>query len=284
MERYDPVKLESGTRSKVVQSVYEEMQSGRGPCYLDATVYGDELWDEFEREEPDVVRKVIRMVNPRKERVQWVPALHSYLGGLYTDRDGVTTLPGLYAGGEASSGMHGANRLGGNAVSHCFVSGYRAVKHAVQFIRANGKPNWRGMNTNEAVKEILAVSDRQESEERSGLNLDWLEREIRETAWNCIGIVREEKKLFTGIKRFQELRETKVSVENNRDFARLLGLRNLCTTGEITAMSALERKESRGQHKRSDFPNSEAGWDQRIIVQKGQSAQLVPTNKAAATS
>lgn len=283
MERYDPVKLERGTRSKLVQAVYEEMQSGRGPCYLDATVYGDALWDEFEREEPDVIRKIKRMANPRKERVQWVPALHSYLGGVYTDRDGVTNLPGLYAGGEAGAGMHGANRLGGNAVAHCFVTGYRAVKHAVEYVRANGKPNWEVINSERDVKDLVA--NRVGRDDRGkGNNLHWLERELREVAWQCIGIVRNEEKLVEGINKFRELRELPVVVREGKEFAKLLGLRNLCLTGELTAMAALERKESRGQHKRSDYPNMVETWTKRIVLQRGKPIRVVPVEQVAASS
>lgn len=264
MERYDPVNLERGTRSRLVQAVYEEMRAGRGPCYLDATVFSPAVWDDFIREEPDVVRKVRALVDPRRERVQWVPALHSFLGGIRVDIDGRTNVPGLYAAGEAATGMHGANRLGGNAVAACYVTGYRAARAASRHVRSEGRgplPAWS----------VRAARDR-----LTGLTRDrgeaphHIERRIRDLAWESIGIVRDGDGLARGARGFAELRTVPIRATQPRDLARAIGLQNLALTGQLVASSAAVRTESRGQHKRSDHPHTEAGWDRHIIIDQRQ--------------
>ena len=130
LERYDPERLEGTTRAILVGATYKEMLEGRGPVYLDPSYIPDEKWDdEIQFEYTPKLGKA--GVNARSDRFEWVPALHTFLGGLdINERCEVAGVEGLYASGESATGTHGSNRLSGNAIASAFALGARSGKYA----------------------------------------------------------------------------------------------------------------------------------------------------------
>ncbi len=251
LERYDPERLEGTTRAILVGATYKEMLEGRGPVYLDPSYIPDEKWDdEIQFEYTPKLGKA--GVNARSDRFEWVPALHTFLGGLdINERCEVPGVEGLYASGESATGTHGSNRLSGNAIASAFALGARSGKYAAIYAAdAELEEIDPGETTDEAAR--IEAFKRDE-----GLDPTELHEEIKNIAWESTGVVRNEHGLTAGIERFRELRHEKVprlKADNLRDLIKSLECSNLSWVGEMVAACALERRESRGQHTRDDYP------------------------------
>jgi fumarate reductase (CoM/CoB) subunit A len=266
LERYDPERLENTTRAIIVRAVYEEMMNGNGPVYIDPAFIPDEKWDAEMTYE--YVPKLAKAgVDCRKDKFEWVPALHTFLGGILINEQCETGIGGLYASGESSTGTHGANRLSGNAIASALALGSRAGRFATLFAleHEHGPIDER---------EVLGEIDRVESfKGDDGLDPYGIETEIREAAWETIGVVRNERGLRHGVKRFEELRFEKIPKMRGADvrgWIKALECANLAFCGEMIARSALERRESRGQHNRDDYPErDDANGLKWMVMQRG---------------
>ena len=251
LEKYDPERLEGTTRAILVGATYKEMLEGRGPVYLDPSYIPDEKWDdEIQFEYTPKLGKA--GVNARSDRFEWVPALHTFLGGLdINERCEVPGVEGLYASGESATGTHGSNRLSGNAIASAFALGARSGKHAAIY---GADAAMGDVDTDEMSAEIARIEAFKREE---GLDPAGLHEEIKDIAWESTGVVRNERGLTSGVERFQEIRREKVprlKAGNLRDLIKSLECSNLSWVGEMVAACALERRESRGQHTRDDYP------------------------------
>ena len=251
LERYDPERLEGTTRAILVGATYKEMLEGRGPVYLDPSYIPDEKWDdEIQFEYTPKLGKA--GVNARSDRFEWVPALHTFLGGLdINERCEVPGVEGLYASGESATGTHGSNRLSGNAIASAFALGARSGKYAAIYA---ADAELEEVDPGETAEEAARIEAFKRDE---GLDPTELTEEIKNTAWESTGVVRNERGLTAGLERFQEIRREKVprlKADNLRDLIKSLECSNLAWVGEMVAACALERRESRGQHTRDDYP------------------------------
>ena len=251
LERYDPERLEGTTRAILVGATYKEMLEGRGPVYLDPSYIPDEKWDdEIQFEYTPKLGKA--GVNARSDRFQWVPALHTFLGGLdINERCEVPGVEGLYASGESATGTHGSNRLSGNAIASAFALGARSGKYAAIYA---ADAEMDDVDAGETAAEAARIETFKRDE---GLDPTEVHEEIKDIAWESTGVVRNEGGLTAGIERFQEIRREKVprlKADNLRELIKSLECSNLSWVGEMVAACALERKESRGQHTRDDYP------------------------------
>ena len=251
LERYDPERLEGTTRAILVGATYKEMLEGRGPVYLDPSYIPDEKWDdEIQFEYTPKLGKA--GVNARSDRFEWVPALHTFLGGLdINERCEVPGVEGLYASGESATGTHGSNRLSGNAIASAFALGARSGKFAAIYA---ADAELGELDPAETASEVARIEAFKRDE---GLDPTEVQQEIKEIAWESTGVVRNERGLTAGLDRFQEIRREKVprlKADNIRDLIKSLECSNLSWVGEMVARCALERKESRGQHTRDDYP------------------------------
>ena len=251
LERYDPERLEGTTRAILVGATYKEMLEGRGPVYLDPSYIPDEKWDdEIQFEYSPKLGKA--GVNCRTDRFEWVPALHTFLGGLdINERCEVPGVEGLYASGESATGTHGSNRLSGNAIASAFALGARSGKFAAIYA---ADAELGEVDPGETAAELARIEAFKRDD---GLDPTEVQQEIKEIAWGSTGVVRNERGLTAGLEGFQEIRREKVprlKADNIRDLIKSLECSNLSWVGEMVARCALERKESRGQHTRDDYP------------------------------
>lgn len=271
LEEYDPDRLENTTRATIVRSTYKEMLEGRGPIYMDPSFIPDEKWDmEITFEYAPKLAKA--GIDCRTDKFEWVPALHTFLGGIFiNERCEAAGVMGLYASGESATGTHGANRLSGNAIASCLVLGARSGKFATRFALENG---FGGIDEADVSKELARIESVKGD---NGVDPYEVESEIKELAWESIGVVRSADGLRSGMRRFEEIRREKAPKTKGKDLRALikaLECENLAWVGEMVARSALERNESRGQHGREDYPDrDDENWLKWVqIYKKGDTA------------
>ncbi|MCZ6906435.1 MAG: FAD-dependent oxidoreductase [Deltaproteobacteria bacterium] len=265
LEKYDPERLENTTRAILVGAAYKEILEGRGPVYIDPSYIPDEKWDmEIQYEYSPKLSKA--GINCRSDRFEWVPALHTFLGGMFINERCETEVSGLFGAGESATGTHGANRLSGNAIASAFVLGTRAGKFASLFARENSPGS---VNKKEVNQEINRIETFKRNE---GLDPYKVLAEIKDTAWESTGVVRNGNGLEDGVKRFQEIKADKVpkiKAEDMRSLVKAIECSNLSWVGEMVARSALTRTESRGQHQREDYPTQDnKKWLNWVVIYK----------------
>lgn len=258
MERYDPARLELSTRDRVALANYTEILHGRGGpnggVFLDVSHLARSVILE---KLPRMYRQFIehQMLDISKEPMEVAPTAHYSMGGVVVDPGTTATdVDGLYAAGEVTAGLHGANRLGGNSLAETLVFGRRAGEHAAK----------RAASTDISLRPravIAAAAGELEALVRPGDELARpMQRAVRDLLWENCGVVRDERGLRRGLGGLRDLHDSLGSVdvspteEGWGDLGHLLDLRSALLTGEATVMGALARHESRGAHSRADFP------------------------------
>ena len=282
MKRYDPEKLDLSTRDVVARAIYTEVKEGRG------TEHGGAYLDISQMPAEYVIRKLPSMYHQFKELadvditkgpMEVGPTCHYMMGGVRVDAETAqTTVPGLFAAGEAAAGLHGANRLGGNSLSDLLVFGRRAGHAAVRHAGSVGarSPADSG-EIEEAARELLAPFERSSGEGPYDIH-----RDLQETMQNLVGIFRDKDDLKRGLEEIGKLKDrlARVKVEGSRLFnpgwhlAR--DLKSMLTVAEAVATSALSREESRGAHSRTDYPQTSPVWAKQnnVIVREGEAMKL----------
>jgi L-aspartate oxidase len=245
MAAHDP-RLELAPRDIVARAIDFEMKKhGLDHVWLDARPIVAEKGEAFVREHfPTIHARCLKLgIDIVTQPIPVVPAAHYTCGGVVTDLDGRTDLPGLYAVGETTyTGLHGANRLASNSLLECVVLGRTCAERilADPAPAAGLLPPWDESQVEDADEQVVIAH-----------NWD----ELRLLMWNYVGIVRTTKRLERALHRIKLLRsetlEYYAHFRVNRD---LLELRNLVTCAELIVRSALRRHESRGLHYSRDFP------------------------------
>ncbi len=281
MERYDPERLDLSTRDVVARAIYTEAKEGRG------TEHGGAYLDISHKPAEYVKKKLPSMyhqfreladVDITKGPMEVGPTCHYMMGGIRVDAETAqSNVPGLFAAGEAAAGLHGANRLGGNSLSDLLVFGRRAGLAAAEHAKQTGARAIEDAQVEEATREMLEPFERGEGDSPYDLH-----RDLQETMQNYVGIFRNEADLKRGLDEIQKLkgRAAHVRVDGSRLFnpgwhlAR--DLKSMLTVSEAVALSALERKESRGAHSRIDFPKYDEQWSKlnNIISRDGEVMRL----------
>ncbi len=241
MAAHDP-RMELAPRDIVARAIDFEMKKhGLDHVWLDATHLGEAfLVEHF----PTIHARCLELgIDIARQPIPVVPAAHYTCGGVVTDLDGRTDLPGLYAVGEtAHTGLHGANRLASNSLLECVVIGRSCAARIDREPPAEKAPlpDWDESRVEDADEQVV-------------ISHNW--DELRLVMWNYVGIVRTTKRLERALRRINLLRaeidEYYAAFRVSRD---LLELRNLVDCAELVVRSALERHESRGLHFSRDYP------------------------------
>ena len=208
--------------------------------------------------------KELADVDITKEPMEVGPAQHYVMGGVEVDPDtaAVPGVPGLFAAGEVSGGMHGSNRLGGNSLSDLLVFGRRAGLGAARYTSALASyPAVPAASLASAAAAALAPLERADGENPYAVHAD-----VQQTMSDLVGIIRREDEIKTALDRLEKLREraAKVSAPGgtayNPGWHLALDLRNMLVVADCVAQAALERQESRGGHTRDDYPAMSPEW------------------------
>jgi succinate dehydrogenase / fumarate reductase flavoprotein subunit len=206
--------------------------------------------------------KELADVDITKEPMEVGPTCHYVMGGIRVEAETAqSTLPGLFAAGEAAAGLHGANRLGGNSLSDLLVFGRRAGLAAAKHAKETGASKIDPVQIDAAEKYALAAFQRPKGESPYAIH-----RDLQTMMQSLVGIYRTREDLRKALVELGKLNErwTHTSVEGSRMFNPgwhlALDLKSMLTISEAVARSALVREESRGAHSRIDFPELSAEW------------------------
>jgi succinate dehydrogenase / fumarate reductase flavoprotein subunit len=253
---------ELSTRDNVARAIYTEVKEGRG------TPHGG-VWLDISFQDSERVKKKLPSmyhqfkdladVDITKQAMEVGPTAHYAMGGIRVDPDsGASTVPGLFAAGECTGGMHGANRLGGNSLSDLVVFGRRAGKGAAEFAKKNSQwPAASDADIEAHARRAMAPF------ERRGENPYAVHSALQDVMGKHVGIFRSEDDLQEGLRELLSVKEriknTRVegSVMFNPGWHLARDLENLIVCAEATCRSAMLRKESRGAHSRTDFPKED---------------------------
>jgi succinate dehydrogenase / fumarate reductase, flavoprotein subunit len=260
-------------RDEVARAINAEVKAGRGSphggVFLDIATRRDAEY--IKKRLPSMYHqfKELADVDITAEPMEVGPTCHYQMGGLRVDADTTaTTVPGLFAAGEAAAGLHGANRLGGNSLSDLLVFGRRAGLYAAEYAKEQGG----AAEVDTGVVEAAAAAMLAPFEGDGGENPYAIHADLEECMQDLVGIIRTESELERALEGIAGLRERlgRVSVQGNRHYNPgwhlALDLESMLTVAEAVTRSAIERKESRGGHTREDYPQTDRRFGQVNVV------------------
>ncbi len=268
LKRYVPTKMELGPRDMLSRAIIQEFEAGRGfegpygeYVHLDIRHLGEKLID---KKIPFVRELVSRYVgiDPVHEPIPVRPVVHYMMGGVDTDKEGATRLPGLFAAGEcACVSMNGANRLGSNSLTELLVFGARAGRSAARAAREAKAPTANpvaALAERERERVERDVRGRTGGKERVGT----LRAELQKVMERGAGVYRTEERMAGCVAELAKLKERylELALDDrdrtfNTDLTGALELGYMLDVAEAVAHSARARQESRGSHTRRDFPD-----------------------------
>lgn len=247
------------TRDVVAKAINSEVKAGRG------SPHGGAFLDISHRGEEAILKKLPSMhhqfkelagVDISKEAMEVGPTAHYVMGGVLVNAESQeTTVPGLFACGEVASGLHGANRLGGNSLSDLIVFGKRAGEFAAKRSEDLAQPSIDDSQVQEAIKVMLEPFDN-EGGENPGLIYD----ELRDMMQAKVGIIRTKEELDEAISDLKSYDDRRIacypgsSRKYNSGWHQALDLKNMVDVSYAATLAAITREESRGGHTRDDFP------------------------------
>lgn len=270
MERYDPERMELSTRDRVALAAYTEIAEGRGTenggVWLDVSHLPRET---IMNRLPRVFQTMMetQMLDITVSPIEIAPTAHYSMGGVWVDPvEHSTDVEGLWAIGEASSGLHGANRLGGNSLIELLVFGRIVGRSAVAYSSDLGAQ----VRSQSAIAEARAEIDDLLASEGAE-NVRALQREIRNLMTEHAGVVRDEAGLLAGLEKLAgvEARMSDVGIHPDiagfADLSHTFDLKSSALAARATLECALERRETRGCHNRSDYPEQDPALQVNLV-------------------
>jgi fumarate reductase (CoM/CoB) subunit A len=269
MSKYAPEKMELATRDVVARSIYQEIIEGRGTenggVYLDISHLDDDYIDE--KLETMVLQFENVGVDIKHGPIEVAPTAHHFMGGLKINTDASTNLKNLFGAGEVCGGVHGANRLGGNALADTQVFGKIAGVSASEACRETELKTNQDQVNDEASRIDSLIK-------KGSIKPREFKNNIKKLMWEKVAIVRDEKTLNEALAELQKMQKELVNLDvsdktqYNTDLVTALEVINMVEICILTVKSAIIRRESRGAHFRSDFPESKDEWKKSIIINK----------------
>ena len=275
MKYYDPARLEMSTRDIIARAIYSEIQKGNG------TPRGGVLCD-MTYNPPGFTKKQLPAlydfylkigIDVEKQMVEVAPTCHFFMGGVRVNEEWRSTVPTLFAAGEAAGGVQGANRLSQNSLADIMVSGGRAGDAAG--LEAKNRSSFRKINDGEIKEEQRRVDELFSRTKENGIGPREVKKRLNRVMWDAVGLIRNEAGLKDALAEFRRLEEEDLpritlassSRRYNREFIETLELSNLLTVSRAIATPALRRDESRGAHFRDDFPKRDnRNWLKHLRV------------------
>ncbi len=268
--------INSVTRDKLTRIIMEEIikgGGGEGKVVFDFTTINKENTEEL-------YRSGLMHKGSFPEKLRVAPSAHFFMGGIKVNEDGEIGITGLYAAGETCGGMHGANRLMGNAISETLVfgtvTGKMAAGKALKIDREI--PPSREVTAGvEMLTELASGS--------VGVNLEQLQKSLKQLMWDKVGIIRSQSSLEDARKDIVALREQLQTASSTdcRQLFHKLKLTNMSVVAEMVCRAALMRTESRGSHYRPDYPEENDGdWLKTIeisVQEQGMRLTAVPVSQ-----
>ncbi|HYG95428.1 MAG TPA: FAD-binding protein, partial [Nocardioides sp.] len=260
-------------RDEVARAINSEIKAGRG------SPHGGIFLDIASRRSPEFIRKRLPSmyhqfkeladVDITQEPMEIGPTCHYVMGGIEVDADTeLSAVPGLYAVGECSGGMHGSNRLGGNSLSDLLVFGRRAGEAAAAYTSGlSSRPAISQDDVEAAERSALAPFEVEGGENPYTIQID-----LQDTMNELVGIIREGSELERALGEIEAFKERvkRMKVEGHRQYNPgwhlSIDLRNMLLVSECIAKAALARQESRGGHTRDDFPQTDPEWGTKNLV------------------
>ncbi len=270
MKNYDEERLELSTRDRVAMANYTEIIEGRatpnGGVYLNISHKSKEfIIDKL----PRMYRQFLDtlMIDISKTAMEVSPTAHYSMGGIVVNPDDHSTaIEGLYAAGEVAGGLHGANRLGGNSLAEILIFGKRAGDAAAH----------RSINMDIQQRSRQVIRDAHEKIDsfiKNGTEVARpLQRELRNIMWENCGVVRSGERLKEGLEKINKLKESLKNLdvrpdsEGYEDLMLAFDLEGSIMSAETTILGAIERKESRGAHQRSDHKEIKPEFDANFTI------------------
>ena len=278
MARYDRERMELSARDIVARAIDAEVRAGRGSphggAFLDITHRKPEY---IKRQLPSMYEQFLKLakIDITKHPMEVAPTVHYFMGGIRVHPEtGAAGVDGLYAAGEVASGLHGANRLGGNSLSDLLVFGKRAGEAAADHALGHaGAAEVDAGELDAAIDTLLGPLARPDGESPYRL-----QSELQDVCGEFAPIIRDEQGLRTGLERVLELTERARCAGTGGPGGRAFNpgwhtaqdLRGMLVNAEALFRSAIERRESRGAHARSDYPDLDPRLASvNFVVRKG---------------
>ena len=275
MEKYDPKRMELSTRDVVSRSIATEVLEGRGTghggVWLDVSHLPRE---QIESRLPIMLNQFLQFgVDIRTQPMEVAPTAHHFMGGLKITPDTLTTVPHLFAAGEVAGGVHGGNRLGGNALAETQVFGRRAGLSA-------GKCKRTARNIDD--KQIKAAEDKLNSFYKGSTKTADVRQSMKMIMWNNVGIYRNELDLRVAERGIEKLQNTPLKISSSRELSDAVITENMLLVAKLVIEGALLRRESRGAHTRTDvkqtWTNADSPFGHTFFV-KGKSGIEILENR-----
>lgn len=283
IDKWDPVRHEWTTRDIASVAMMSEVLAGRGSphggVYVSLKHLPDNLIDFMEDWMPPefyLYYGGFKMKNYlpdlKTEAIESVPASHFFNGGIKINERCETNLQGLFAAGEATGGVHGANRLSGNAFTEMILWGHRAGRYAAEY--AAGSDD---VSIDVDQLEALRQKTFAPLERKKGLSAVDLRKKLQQIAWEKAGVIRDGKSIENALNEFVEIRDNQIPQVSlrakerifNREWVQALELENMLQIMEMVCRTSINRLESRGALYRRDYPDMDnINWLKNQIVRK----------------